>query len=248
MLIKQVIRGLAAAAGYEPVEKWRMPFLPISTKIATLLDHFSVTSVLDIGANGGQYRDFLRKEVGFFGQIYSFEPDPEISEVLIKRAQSEDSNWKVFPVALGRIREKRVLNRMTSTPFNSFLDPISDLPAAIAHDTTVAGTSLVDVCRLDDFAHELGNLRRTFVKIDTQGYDLEVLAGGRQVIQHVPVLQTEISFRAVYRHMPTFKDSIAAFQEEGFAVCDLFLVFADEHFRAFEFDCVMVRSALELAP
>jgi FkbM family methyltransferase len=245
MLIKQAIKGLAAAAGYDAIEKWRMPFLPIATKIATLLDYFSVINVLDIGANVGQYRDFLRNEVGFVGQIYSFEADPDLSAMLMKRARLEDKNWRIFPVGLGRVPERRVLNRMTSTPFNSFLDPIGSLPEAVTRDNTIVETCPVEICRLDDFVGELGNLRRTFVKIDTQGFDLEVLGGGRNVIQHVPVLQTEISFRPIYKNMPTFTDSIAAFQQEGFVVSDLFLVFADKDFSAFEFDCIMLRQGVE---
>jgi hypothetical protein len=111
MSIKRVIQRLAAAAGYEIIETWRMPFFPIAKKVATLIDHFSITGVLDIGANRGQYRDFLRKEVGFSGQIYSFEPDPDLSNLLMKRARSEDASWKIFPVALGRISGKQTLNR-----------------------------------------------------------------------------------------------------------------------------------------
>jgi FkbM family methyltransferase len=240
-VFKRMIKGAAAAAGYEAIEQWRVTFLPIASKVATLLDHYGVTDVLDIGANSGQYRDFLRREVGFAGRIYSFEPDPDLSSSLMRRAQSEDPDWSIFPVALGRTSGARVLNRMASSPFNSFLKPVERLPPAVAKDTAVIDTCPVEVRRLDDFAGELGDLRRTFVKIDTQGFDLEVLAGGRNVIGKVPVLQTEISVRAVYRGMPTFGEALASFQSEGLFVSDLFLVFADEDHRAFEFDCLMVR-------
>jgi len=241
MVLKQILTRFAAAAGYEAFESWRLPSLQIARKVALLFDHFKITCVLDIGANRGQYRDFLRKEVDFSGPIYSFEPDPQLSEALIKRAVAEDRNWKIFPIALGRYSETRLLNKMVSTPFNSFLEPVSGLPPMVARDNTVADKCLVEIRRLDDFASELEDLRHTFVKIDTQGFDLEVLAGGGQVIRKVPMLQTELSWRPIYRGMPSFGEAIEAFHAEGLAVSDLFLVFSDEHFRAYEFDCIMVR-------
>jgi hypothetical protein len=60
--------------------------------------------------------------------------------------------------------------------------------------------------------------------------------GGRHVIPKIPVLQTGLSLRPIYRGMPSFGKAIEAFQAEGLAVSDLFLVFADDDFRAFEFD------------
>jgi Methyltransferase FkbM domain len=59
------------------------------------------------------------------------------------------------------------------------------------------------------------DLRRTYLKLDTQGFDLEVLRGGAQVISTLPALQTEVSFHPFYEGMPDYKMAIAAFETYG---------------------------------
>ena len=87
------------------------------------------------------------------------------------------------------------------------------------------------------------DLKRTYLKLDTQGFDLEVVAGGVNTVSQLPALQTEISFKALYECMPDYKRSIGEFERRGFSVADMFLVSTDDEYRAVEFDCIMVRQA-----
>ncbi len=82
-----------------------------------------------------------------------------------------------------------------------------------------------------------------YLKIDTQGFDLEVLKSGNAVARQVPVVQTEVSLRTLYSGSPSMQDSVAAFGELGFTIADLFLISTDSGHRAVEFDCIMVRDA-----
>ena len=241
--LKHAVERAAGLAGFEIVAKWRAQSLPLAKSLSPLFEHFGITSVIDIGANEGQYRDFLRDEVGFSGWIHSFEPDPDLAASLMKRAASHDARWKVFAYALGPAEGRQSFHRMGNSVFNSFRAPSPGQPHHFKAMNRVVRTFPVEMRTLDQLTQEFDDLAHTYIKIDTQGFDLEVLQGGRHVIRSVPALQTEVSCHAVYDGSPSFLQSIAAFQAEGFAISDLFIVSSDEGMRAVEFDCVMVRAA-----
>jgi FkbM family methyltransferase len=245
-LIKKLVDTLGRAANCEVTPRWRLPDKRLEDKLRQTFAQFEIQAVVDIGANRGQYRDFLRERVGFSGEIYSFEPDPDLSAELAERAARSDNHWRVFPVALGAQEGQRALRRMLATEFNSFLDPIRGQPQLASSNleemNSVVTSVLVAIKTLDQYADEFGPLGRTFVKIDTQGFDLQVLAGAQNTLRKVPALQTEVSFRPLYDGSPSFTEAIAAFQKSGFSVSDFFLIVSDINSCAIEFDCVMVRT------
>ena len=102
---------------------------------------------------------------------------------------------------------------------------------------------------LDDLlpaiAVELG-VRRPFLKLDTQGYDLSVIQGADQSLRSIAVLQVELSVIPIYEGMPTYLETIASLNALGFSLSNLFPVAMDSEGRLIEFDCVMIRP--EMAP
>ena len=238
--MKRLIEKLADRAGYQVVANWRAKSLPLAKKMREIFKLLQIESVIDVGANEGQYHDFLRGEVGFHGQIWSFEPLPDLARKLAERAKA-DALWKIFPVALGVQAETKSMNQMTASVFSSFLSPAADLAPNFVGWNKVQSTHEVTVRTLDSMASEFGDLSHTYLKIDTQGFDLQVLKGGAAVVGRVPALQTEVSFRPLYGGMPHFDESIKAFEAAGFAVSDFFYVAGDDNLRAWEFDCLMVR-------
>ncbi|HTV07874.1 MAG TPA: FkbM family methyltransferase [Candidatus Aquilonibacter sp.] len=245
-LIRRVVELAANALGLELIAKWRTYDKPLADTLREMFGRLQISTVLDIGANEGQYYEFLRQHVGFTGIIHSFEPDPDLADKLIAKS-AIDPKWKIHPVALGPSPGKLEMNIMNTPVFNSFLAPSKDQPRlGENHDlnsNAVRTSVLVEVKTLDDVTTELADLKTTYVKIDTQGFDLQVLAGGPRTVNQIPALQTEVSFRSLYVGSPTFQESLEAFGKAGFSVVDFFLVVSDhESMAAVEFDCVMVRS------
>src|SRR6266496_6469145 len=62
--------------------------------------HFKVDCVFDVGANAGQYANMLRTEVGYKGDIVSFEPIPELAQRLRAKAATGRWPWFVEELAL----------------------------------------------------------------------------------------------------------------------------------------------------
>jgi FkbM family methyltransferase len=240
--MKRMIARLADTLGYAVVPKWRIPDLVMAARLQSIFADFSIDTVIDVGANEGQYRNFLRDVVGFAGKIESFEPIPELAERLKARAAS-DRLWSIHACALGAEVAELTINIMSGTDFSSFRSPKPVHNTNLDQKNTVEKTARVPVDTLDGEFFGKRDLRHSFLKLDTQGYDLEVLRGGKQCISQIPALQTEVSFRSLYDGMPHYTESIAEFERNGFSVADLFLVSTDGEHRAMEFDCLMVRGA-----
>lgn len=247
-MLETAAQRAAGHAGLEAMADWRVPNLSYTRRLQALFDHLRIGSVIDVGANAGQFRDQLRHEVEFTGFIYSFEPDPVLAAALMQRAAA-DPAWTVFPVALGARSGAMPFNIMKNPMYNSFFAP--SVPALsvyasgsdpVSNGNVVARSVEVEVRTLDAMAGMLPDLGHIYLKIDTQGFDLEVLEGRREVIAQVPALQTEVSLRPLYLGSPSMETSVAAFGARGFAIADLFLVAANHEHRAVEFDCLMVRA------
>lgn len=239
-MFKNVIGHIAASAGFEIIADWRMPNLSYTHRLQTLFKYFSITSVIDVGANAGQFRDQLRSEIGFAGPIASFEPDPALAAALRQRAAA-DPEWTIFPLALGAAAGTMTFNIMQNSVYNSFHVPDAEQSAHHGNGNAVAHALDVEVRTLDSMADAFPDLAHTYFKVDTQGFDLEVLKGGPETVRQVPALQTEVSLKRLYLKGPTMDESIAAFAQLGFSVADFFLVSTDGQHRAVEFDCIMVK-------
>ena len=193
MQIRNVVRAGARLLGYEAFPTYLAERRPLALRLRHLLAHCGVERVVDVGGNRGQYHAFLRFDVEWRGPIISFEPDPEMATIMQDKAAS-DPLWQIRPEALGRERGARSFSRMRMTGYNSFLTPVTGGDP----DNVPVARFDVSVMPLDDLLPELGPLDRTFVKMDTQGFDLEVLAGGPEAFAAVPLVQTEVSFRPIY--------------------------------------------------
>ena len=141
--------------------------------------------VLDVGANQGQFATHLRA-VGYKGPIVSFEPSAADYAVLAQAAAG-DPAWFTYAPALGAHDGELSFHVTDDSLFNSFLSPLQE---RVDHEETVR------VPRLDGLFDEIRErtaASRPLLKMDTQGYDLEVVAGAETVLKHVVALQSEVS-------------------------------------------------------
>lgn len=210
--------------------------------VATVLQSRAVDLVIDVGANTGQFATMIRQG-GYAGRIASFEP---VSANLgpLRSNAADDPLWTIHPIALGRENARRRINVSRHTVFSSFLTP-NEYGLTRFVDEAVVANEEVEVRRLDDVFEGLATSTagpRTYLKLDTQGWDLEVLAGAERSLDRVVALQTEISMRAIYEGMPAYREMLADLEALGFAVTGLYPVTRDPDLRVIEYDCVLVRT------
>jgi FkbM family methyltransferase len=219
--------------------------------VTWLLQRYDVDYVLDVGANTGQYAAGLRRN-GYTGPIASFEPVPRFVDELSKLSANDDT-WTVHQLALGRtegvvpIREQRT--------FSSLL-PASDYGKgrfATLRDFAEKEDVVVDVPlrRLDAVLDELlasvhrddGRPPRIFLKMDTQGFDLEVFGGLGDWLPNVVAMQSEVALLLIYEGMPKMREALDVYEGAGFELSGLYPVTTEPDGRVIEYDCVMVRAA-----
>ena len=178
------------------------------------LQELRVATVLDIGANVGQFA-LAAREAFPQATVYSFEPLPDCFEDL-QRNLGGTGRCKAFNVGLGRRSGIVALERNAFTASSSFL------PMNTTHKTEfpfTRDTTRVDVRieKLDDFAHHLSIVDPMLVKIDVQGYEEEVLVGGETTIRGAVAVITETSFEPLYATQPLFDQIYRLLVSWGFA-------------------------------
>ena len=208
-------------------------------RLEQVLRAYRIDTVLDVGANDGQFAGRVR-DLGFTGTIHSFEPIRHTFAHLQHRA-SGDAGWHCHHLALGRQPGRLTMNVSEFSTFNSMLAP-NDFGVGRFHDQRVVGQEDVEVSALDAFvAHQVPAGARVFLKMDTQGFDLEVFAGGAQSLDRVHALLTELSLVPIYDGMPRYSEALAAYEAKGFSVSGIFPVNNNDVLSLIEADCLMVR-------
>jgi FkbM family methyltransferase len=210
--------------------------------VAAMLDFYGVNCVFDVGANAGQYAKRLRG-FGYTGRIVSFEPTADAFERL-RKAAAHDPEWQVHHLGLGREDTVSSIHTGWNT-MNSLLPP-SDYGRGRYQRFTKTRTEEIRIRRLDDVMDEaLDGIDepRPFLKMDTQGYDLEVFAGAGERIGDFVGLQSEVAVLRLYEGSPKMSEAVAAYEAGGFEITGMYPVTREAATgRVVEFDCVMVRA------
>lgn len=219
--------------------------LTLEGHLRNLFAELGVNCVVDVGANQGQYGEMLRR-IGYQGRIVSFEP-VSTTFAQLQRCARQYPDWQVQQCGLGSQSGELTINVVQGSELSSFRTPSAFFHQRFEAIGTLERTERVAVRRLDEvFAEVIAGLRapRVFLKMDTQGYDLEVLAGARQSLAQVVGLQSELSVVPLYEGMPDCVASLAALRELGFQPTGFYPVCREEHgLGLVEFDCVMQRSS-----
>lgn len=242
MGFKSFLATQAQNVGYRIIPNWRFGDLALEEKLVTVFERYSISTVFDVGANKGQYRDFLRNRVGFRGTIHSFEPQPNLVERIRQRAQLDD-DWHIHNLGLGNSMSELTMNVMAKDTFSSFCAPRDRAEDRFTSSTTIVKTISVPVRKLDDLLPDLLNscAESCYLKIDTQGYDLEVLKGASSLLQDIRALQFELAVQPLYAGVPHYLDMLKTLNDFGFNLAGMFPISMDENLQVMEFDCIMVK-------
>ena len=170
-------------------------------------------TVIDVGANVGQFAIAAAKT--FPGvAVHSFEPNPPCAAKLRANVTSL-GNIKVYELALGE-NEGKIEFHVNSHSHSSSILPLakSHLDAfPQARETSVIP---VKVSTLDRVFHEVEMQEPVLLKLDVQGYELQVLQGAADFLKRVDFVLLEASFKPMYQGEPLFMDVEKKMQEFGF--------------------------------
>lgn len=216
------------------------PLSNFGLQVAATIARLDVDLVFDVGANSGQFAAELRAN-GYRRRIVSFEPLREAHRRLVQAARGAPA-WEVHPrVALGSAAGEAVINVAGNSASSSLL-PMNDAHRAAAPTSAYVGAEQVAVATLDGAAGERA-FERGFIKIDTQGFELEVLTGGERTLTRTVGLLLEMSLVELYAGQVLWLDLIAWLAARGFRLHALNQGFIDPvDFRTLQLDGIFVRA------
>jgi FkbM family methyltransferase len=246
--VKHSVQRLSARFGYPVIPAWRLEKFERSEHLARLFRRLGIDCVLDVGANIGQFHEFLRLFLRYDGRIVSFEPIRELYEH-VERLTRDDPRWTAHRLALGDVDSSAIINVFAERTLSSFLERDEQALQAMGYskylrETELARTEQVPVRRLDGVLHEYVRdpRARIFLKSDTQGYDMSVIRGATGCLDRIAALQIELSIRHVYKGAPSYTEALRELTALGFEITGMFPVQRDPQLRVVNFDCVMINS------
>jgi FkbM family methyltransferase len=183
-------------------------------RLVRMLNANHVDLVLDVGANTGGYATLIR-EAGYTARILSFEPLSSAHSRLVVEAAS-DPNWSIAPrMALGAHDGEATINIAGNSASSSILH-MTDGHRGAAPESAYVGSEAVDVRRLDGIDHPfLIEASSPFLKIDTQGYESQVLKGAAGMLPMLRGVQLELSLRHLYEGQSLWRDVISSLENSG---------------------------------
>ena len=227
---------IARLFGYEMIKRNSHPTL--NSHLINLINLHKIDLVLDVGANSGNFATTLRGE-GYKGDIHSFEPVSRTFASL-RAARSGDHRWFAHNIAMGDACDKKTINVTEASDFSSFLKL---KPNETFGTLKVLYEEVVEVSTVENFltTHVMNfDKRRILLKIDTQGYDLEVFKGAIKVMERIVCVLSEISLIPIYSEMPHYLAFLKKSEEQGFVVTGFYPVSRKENLSVIEMDCVLL--------
>ncbi len=201
--------------GYDVVRY--TPLNIVGLRRQQMLAELGVTVVLDVGGNIGTYGRRIR-ESGYTGRIVSFEPIAD-AYAQLAAAAGPDPDWEARRIALGARDGGDSIVVAADSRYSSLLP----MASRYVHDAVAAVASEeIQIQRLDSVAPGfLDADDRIFVKLDVQGFELEVLRGANRTLGQVVAIEAELSTRMVYVGQPLLHEVVAYLYDRGFEIVSL---------------------------
>jgi FkbM family methyltransferase len=183
-----------------------------SIEHSTALDRFNFDCVVDVGANKGQFSTFARVHFPR-SRIVSFEP-LEKPATVFETIFRDDPKTRLVRAAVAKERGTLTM-QITANDDSSSVLKVGKL------QTEIFGTVEVDTCAvpagpLTDFLEDGELSECNLLKIDVQGFELEVLHGAELLLDRFAAIYCELSFAELYAGQALASEVISYLFHQGF--------------------------------
>jgi len=214
-------------------------FSPQYTAEEFWLANSGIKTVLDIGAHIGEFAGRIRTILPS-AELVCFEPLDEPFAKLIRRFAG-DTSFRAVRCALGEKEGRFEIHHNEYAPTSSLL-PMADLCKQAFTFAVKAEKEMIEVRRLSDVARELCLRDPLLLKLDVQGFEDKVIAGGEDVVARSKIILIEVSFEQLYEGGPLFDDIYRILKERGFTYHGNFeQLFSPKDGRVLQADAIFCR-------
>lgn len=209
-------------------------------------------TVYDIGASNGYWSVRIHEALGG-GKFHLFEPLAEVNEDykrLLGTALAANPDLALHQVALGK-RNRHQPMTVYSDGFGSSL--VNTVPLSLLQrlrrlrrpSIIVPEVKSVPVRRLDDYVAEQGLPPPDVLKLDVQGYELQILAGAGKALETAKIVLLECWLTRGYgRGTPLLHEVLGWMRKRDFAPVDFGETFVDERHELSALDVYFMHKSL----
>lgn len=188
-------------------------------RVAPAIEHRSVLRqlpfdfVVDVGANRGQFSLMCRR-INPTASIVAFEPLPGPAHVY-RTVFAGDPHTILHSCALGPDRGDATIHVSRQDDASSLL-PISQIQTDNFPGTSAIGLQTVAIAPLTDFVQPSGMGARCLLKIDVQGFELEVLKSAVPLLPQFEWVYAECSYVPLYEGQALAEEIVTYLEAHGF--------------------------------
>lgn len=203
----------------------------------------SANVIVDVGANHG---DFANAASTCFpgAEVFVVEPLPKMQRCLEQNIRDLRKKWRLLPCALGSERGRFPLfvdeNRDDIASLAGFSAEYLKANPAVRPSKEV----LCEVLTLDEVAREQNIHHIDLLKIDVEGFELEVIKGGRSILPRTTAIIIEVSLIRKAAAVNPLVEILEILTSAGFQILNVIPSFYDsvETWRPFEFNILARRA------
>ncbi len=202
--------------------------------------HLGIQTVIDVGANTGQFAKLCRFIMPN-ARIVAFEPLPDCFHQLTT-VFAHDDKFEAHNMALGSATGNAQFNQNAFSPASSMLEMATPHKTAFPFTATTSAIE-VRVLRLDDIIDPDHLTGPILLKMDVQGFESQVIAGGTRVLREASIVLVEVSFIPLYFQQTSFAQLHESLAAAGFTFAGGFNPLANPlDKQVISQDCLFVRS------
>lgn len=191
----------------------------LSYRVAPTLEHVQLLGqlrpdlIIDVGANRGQFALAALKVLPN-ANVTCFEPLNSAFAVLSSLFRGND-RVLIHKTAIGDLDSEIAINISNREDSSSLLS-IGNLQTESFPGTHSLGTEVVSVRRLSNLVSQEVLAKTTLLKIDVQGFELQVLQGAAELLDKIEFIYVECSFMELYKDQALASDIISFLFARGF--------------------------------
>jgi len=169
---------------------------------------FNPKTIIDIGAYEGNWALEIHS---LFPQASIMLIEGQVNKEKILLEKVKNLTGSTVKIALLGAEAKEVEFNIYETASSVFKED----------NITGAQTEKIQLQLLDNLAKNSQFERPDFIKLDTQGYELEILKGGKHTLAHAQAVLMEVSLLGIYKGAPLVDEVISFMKANGFILYDI---------------------------
>ncbi len=184
--------------------------------VQTVNKFFKTTHLCDIGAYKGHWTFVMQQLNAQLQSVVMFEPQAKLISHLQDR-EFGGVKKKIYQCALG---DREHLTALMGGTASASLYPAANTQYQYFPGSTSQESEVAEVKVLDDVYAKEDLEYPDLIKMDVQGYELNVLRGARNVLAHARYLVIELSLREFYKGQPPLWELWRFLDEEHYVMVD----------------------------